>query len=1475
MQKLTFFFLLLCYFSNISAEHSIVPYLTSENDTLSLIDGVVDAYNGKFVQMDKDIEVEGSYPLELLRYYDGGHNYDSEIGYGIGLSFPALLSFYPDGKKTNLYVEQRAGFAVACTVEKQKSKKKKSKQQYKGGVDLRFFKDGYTNCCEALLRGEPSLQSMQVEGDEDQFIVTLGDGTKRHYAFFQYKFPDRFYRLIREDSPNGNHKHFSYVENHKHVDYNGNEKLLFKRIWTTNPSNTLTFNWISFAYSKNLIHLKASNGQNVSYHQMKKKGKAKNSSFWSSSEEKSSECILEKVTSGHLPTCEYEPITRSHFISTLFSTKQVSRPDGRFLKIDYDDHERVKKLWTSELAVPIYTFKYHSHDTIVTDANGGTTQFFYSNRRLIKRVEPYQTQHFSWDLKGQLVRQILADADNNPVTQKDYSYDGRGNVLEAKVTGSIRENQSKDTYTIRYRYSDDGRNLLLEENHPDGHAFSYSYVPNTNLLARKLTVVDQKIVERVFNQYDSNGILTCTISDDGSGQSLEDYTDVSTRKVSEITSQLDANLPGITLPKIIREGYDDPKTGLRHILKSIERIYSHGDLLAEEKTFDAQGSFCYSLRYEYNNRRELISEIDSMGFQTIYKYDSNGNKIYEEKVGSGKQDYYVYDNANRLINESEHLKDGKVLTTTHAYDPLGNRLNTIDPFGKKTTFRYDLASRQTSVTDPLGYALVKEYDTQGNITYHTDQDGHTTKTVYNLYGHPFEINYPDGTQKRFSYNLQGYLIQEWERDGLTTQYEVDYQGRVEVARTYAPDGTLLKTLQKFYKGPQLILEIDAKGNQISYAYDAAGRQTAITQGEKTTHFEYDNLGRLSTTTTSEGIEIKEYDLLDRVVEERMEDLLGNIFRHNSIKYDIDGNCISKRNYCDHETFAETEVLYNSKHQPVNTVDAGGNQTFFSYNYSDHLEKVTLDPLSRRKVEIYDPLQRLKEVSLYSSSGQLLSHHILSYDGRGNPILQQEDILCEGQLLGTYAIVTTYDCMGQKLSHTEQNKKTTRYSYQEGRLKEIINPDGLILSHTYDSLGRLKRLNSSDGTIDYLYTYDLNDNLLKSEDIVHQTVTERSYDAFNRQIIEKQATGFEVFYSYDTLDRLKEVSFNSHKIVYDYNPSSLTSASRYQGENILYTYHQTTDWCGKTLNCELPNKTSIAYTWDLLGRSSTIDTSSFHQSAHYDAVSNLTDLTINDPLGSYTSTFSYDDLNQITSETGPFNHQYLCDSIHNRRSKDTLVNAINDLNQVTNDITFSYTYDLNGRRLTKNRAQYTYDALGRLTTFTDGDQCIHYVYDTFGRLIERNTTESKAQYLYQFDTEIASFENGQMKTFRALQGTHAPFAMELDGVLYSSIRNHRGDLCVLLADQTPVCTYRYSAFGEFLHDGNITPPWLMSGQRYDFDTELYHFAKREHDPTLGTWLTPDPLGFVDGPNLYTYVNNNPLIYTDPYGLWMEHIDFGRC
>ena len=41
-------------------------------------------------------------------------------------------------------------------------------------------------------------------------------------------------------------------------------------------------------------------------------------------------------------------------------------------------------------------------------------------------------------------------------------------------------------------------------------------------------------------------------------------------------------------------------------------------------------------------------------------------------------------------------------------------------------------------------------------------------------------------------------------------------------------------------------------------------------------------------------------------------------------------------------------------------------------------------------------------------------------------------------------------------------------------------DGVSLTYRYDPLGRLQEQLSSDQTIHYVYTYDLNDNLLQAK-----------------------------------------------------------------------------------------------------------------------------------------------------------------------------------------------------------------------------------------------------------------------------------------------------------------------------------------------------------------------------------------------------------
>ncbi len=46
--------------------------------------------------------------------------------------------------------------------------------------------------------------------------------------------------------------------------------------------------------------------------------------------------------------------------------------------------------------------------------------------------------------------------------------------------------------------------------------------------------------------------------------------------------------------------------------------------------------------------------------------------------------------------------------------------------------------------------------------------------------------------------------------------------------------------------------------------------------------------------------------------------------------------------------------------------------------------------------------------------------------------------------------------------------------------------------------------------------------------------------------------------------------------------------------------------------------------------------------------------------------------------------------------------------------------------------------------------------------------------------------------------------------------------------------------------------------------LDYYRARYYDPTTGRFLSKDPSGMVDGPNLYAYAGNNPVNFADPSG-----------
>ncbi|MFI0436151.1 MAG: RHS repeat domain-containing protein, partial [Parachlamydiaceae bacterium] len=120
-------------------------------------------------------------------------------------------------------------------------------------------------------------------------------------------------------------------------------------------------------------------------------------------------------------------------------------------------------------------------------------------------------------------------------------------------------------------------------------------------------------------------------------------------------------------------------------------------------------------------------------------------------------------------------------------------------------------------------------------------------------------------------------------------------------------------------------------------------------------------------------------------------------------------------------------------------------------------------LGRIAVETYDPFDRVVKREIFDQ-GQCISRTEWAYDGAGHCTKEHALVMVNGQPIRDYRVEKCYNKRGLLKEEREMpEKKRTLYRYDEmKRLKQKIKPDGVEISYTYDALGRLKTLKSSDG-----------------------------------------------------------------------------------------------------------------------------------------------------------------------------------------------------------------------------------------------------------------------------------------------------------------------------------------------------------------------------------------------------------------------------
>lgn len=170
--------------------------------------------------------------------------------------------------------------------------------------------------------------------------------------------------------------------------------------------------------------------------------------------------------------------------------------------------------------------------------------------------------------------------------------------------------------------------------------------------------------------------------------------------------------------------------------------------------------------------------------------------------------------------------------------------------------------------------------------------------------------------------------------------------------------------------------------------------------------------------------------------------------------------------------------------------------------------------------------------------------------------------------------------------------------------------------------------------------------------------------------------------------------------------------------------------------------------------------------------------------------------------------------------------------------------------------------------------IDYRYDALGRRMEKSRTGTTAGvWRFVLDWEDVLAVAAENNTLSA-QITHGPLTDEplliSSGAL--SLFPHADGLgnIAALSDESglPVMRFEYTAYGMTTASGTLSADvyrYAYVAREYEPETGIYFLRARYYDPLIGRFLSEDPIEFSGGLNFYAYTKNNPINFSDPYGL----------
>jgi RHS repeat-associated protein len=90
------------------------------------------------------------------------------------------------------------------------------------------------------------------------------------------------------------------------------------------------------------------------------------------------------------------------------------------------------------------------------------------------------------------------------------------------------------------------------------------------------------------------------------------------------------------------------------------------------------------------------------------------------------------------------------------------------------------------------------------------------------------------------------------------------------------------------------------------------------------------------------------------------------------------------------------------------------------------------------------------------------------------------------------------------------------------------------------------------------------------------------------------------------------------------------------------------------------------------------------------------------------------------------------------------------------------------------------------------------------------------------------------------------------------------------------TPRFDSFGKLTAStGSLVNPFQYTARESDTETGLYYYRARYYDPSLGRFISEDPIQFGSDVNFFAYIGNSPTNYIDPLGLCKLTPNMKQC